>query len=143
MSSTATPRRIGSRRAGEAPVIPARGATGAVVGAEELGFGAADSLGRSSVSRGGRRIAYRAWGSSAEAKLVGSPRLFVGSNATQPIPSKYTSDQACSCALATEKTGSPSTVWPVPVPGRYPSTIRAGIPSERAMSVNAEEKWMQ
>ncbi len=35
-------------------------------------------------------------GSLALTNCVGVPRLFVGSNATQPTPAKYTSGHACS-----------------------------------------------
>ena len=38
----------------------------------------------------------------AAEKLVGTPRPLVGSNGTQPMPSKITSGHACSCPLETE-----------------------------------------
>ncbi len=40
---------------------------------------------------------------------VAVPRLFVGSNGTQPIPRKYTSGHACSWLPVTFTTRSPST----------------------------------
>ena len=42
---------------------------------------------------------------ASEENVVGTPRPDVGSNGIQPMPSKYTSGQACSCELYTEYTG--------------------------------------
>ena len=78
--------------------------------------------------------------SAALAKRVGVPRLLVGSKATQPMPSKYTSGHACNWLVVTCDTGSPSTDSPVRSPGRKPTTMREGMSRARAMSANAPAK---
>ena len=54
----------------------------------------------------------------------------VGSNRTQPEPSKYSSGQACDCLAGHDVAAVASDS-----PGRKPTATRAGMPSVRAMIV--------
>ena len=55
------------------------------------------------------------------------------------MPSKYSSGQACRSSLVTLRARVPDCVSP----GWYPTTMRAGMPSSRAMTAMVEAKWMQ
>ncbi len=66
------------------------------------------------------------------------PRLGVGSNRVQPIPSKYSSGHAWASLEPTDMV--PSTCG---VPGVKPTATRAGMPSVRAIAAIENEKWTQ
>jgi hypothetical protein len=78
-------------------------------------------------------------GDAAEYVPASCPRPGVGSNGSQPWPSNQTSTQACAS-------------WSVTVQRRFdasyeplvkPTATRAGIPSDRSMSVIAPAKYWQ
>src|SRR5690606_13259737 len=62
------------------------------------------------------------------------PRVGVGSKRVQPIPSKYSSGQACASRSPTATVPSACGV-----PGAKPTATRAGIPRDRAIEAMAKE----